>query len=143
MEWAAELKLDRQDPHQLLLREVCSFIEGNLWDPALNPGQIARAHFVSVRHLHSLFSEQGITVSDWIRKRRLEECRNDLSSPVFSQEPVANIALRHGFLDAAHFSRLFRRTFGETPSGFRARIASTWAPEAGAPGGDNGDAAAE
>ena len=123
MERAAVLKLDRQSSHQLMLREVSAFIEANLWDPDLNPTQIAKAHYISVRQLHSLFSRQGATVSEWIRTRRLEECRNDLSSPVFMFEPVASIALRHGFLDAAHFSRLFRAAFGETPSGFRSRLA--------------------
>lgn len=118
-ERAAELRLDRQDPRQALLQEICAHIAANLWDPELDPRQIAQAYYISVRHLHSLFSQQETTVSEWIRQRRLEECRNDLSSPAFAAELVATIAVGHGFLDAAHFSRLLRATFKETPSGFR------------------------
>ncbi|MFT4233254.1 MAG: helix-turn-helix domain-containing protein [Leucobacter sp.] len=110
-----------QNPHQVLLRKIREHIDARLSSPDLNPSQIAAAHHISTRHLHGLFRSQGITVSGYIRSHRLDRCRQDLMSPLFADKPVAAIAARYGFIDAAHFSRVFRAHFGMTPSEVRAR----------------------
>jgi AraC-like DNA-binding protein len=104
-----------------LLKDVHSYIDAHLAEPGLNPGEIAAANFISTRHLHGIFKEQGVTVSAWIRARRLEHCRRDLGDPLLANKPVSSIAGRWGFVDASHFSRLFRSTFGEAPTDFRER----------------------
>lgn len=109
-----------RDPHQILLARIHDFIESHLGDPELSPGSIAAAHYISTRHLHDLFRELGTTVSASIRERRLERCRRDLRDPVLADRPVTAIAARWGFLDSAHFSRVFRAAFGESPTGYRA-----------------------
>lgn len=108
-----------RDPHQMLLQRVYTYIDDNLASPELSPGTIAHAHYVSTRHLHSLFRQADTTVSTWIRERRLERCREDLLDPVLSDRPVAAIAMRWGFTDAAHFSRVFKAAYGVTPSELR------------------------
>lgn len=107
------------DPNQLLMRKVYAFIDDNLSSPDLSPGLIARAHFVSKRHLHALFRQAGTTVSTWIRERRLEGCRKDLLDPVLSDRPITAIASRWGFTDAAHFSRVFKTAYGVSPTKLR------------------------
>ncbi|MGV1033945.1 MAG: helix-turn-helix domain-containing protein [Microbacteriaceae bacterium] len=107
-----------------LLQEIRSYIESNLGDSSLSPNSIAAANFISTRHLHGIFSEEGITVSAWIRNRRLELCQRDLADPLLAQLPVSSIAMRWGFLDASHFSRLFKSTFDEAPTDFRNRCMS-------------------
>jgi AraC-like DNA-binding protein len=102
-----------------LLREVHAYIDTHLSDPDLSPRDIAAATYISTRHLHGIFKEQGVTVSAWIRSRRLEHCRRDLTDPLLDSKPVSAIAARWGFTDASHFSRLFRATFGEAPTRFR------------------------
>ncbi len=57
-----------------------------------------------------------MTVSTWIRTRRLEQCRRDLLDPMLADRPVAAIAARWGFVDAAHFSRAFKTAFGVSPA---------------------------
>jgi AraC-like DNA-binding protein len=109
-----------RDPHQLLLGRIHDFIEAHLGDPDLSPGSIAAAHYISTRHLHDLFREVGTTVAASIRERRLERCRRDLRDPVLADRPVTAIAARWGFLDSAHFSRIFRAAYGESPTGYRA-----------------------
>lgn len=104
-----------------VLQEIRVYIDENLADPSLNPNGIAAANFISTRHLHGLFQGQGATVSTWIRTRRLEHCRRDLTDPLLASAPVSVVAGRWGFVDASHFSRLFRSTFGEAPSDYRAR----------------------
>jgi AraC-like DNA-binding protein len=49
-------------------------IEGRLNDVNLSPNKIAEANGISIRYLHTLFSEQGETVSGWVRRRRLLRC---------------------------------------------------------------------
>ncbi|CAN7395551.1 helix-turn-helix domain-containing protein [Microbacterium maritypicum] len=117
-----ELGLDQvsADPHRALVQRIRSYIDRNLASTDLGPASIAAAHFISTRHLHGLFQEQGVTVSTWIRTRRLEKCRRDLLDPMLADRPVAAIAARWGFVDAAHFSRAFKSTFGVSPSEYRA-----------------------
>lgn len=117
-----ELGLDEvsTDPHRALVQRIRSHIDRNLASTDLGPATIASAHFISTRHLHGLFQEQGVTVSTWIRTRRLEQCRRDLLDPMLADRPVAAIAARWGFVDAAHFSRAFKSAFGISPSEYRA-----------------------
>lgn len=124
--FAGELDLDRAaaDPHQALMQRIRTHIDEHLASTDLGPASIAAAHFISTRHLHGLFQEQGTTVSTWIRTRRLERCRRDLVNPLLGDRPVAAIAARWGFVDAAHFSRAFKAHYGHAPSEARA-LAST------------------
>ncbi|WEK62477.1 MAG: helix-turn-helix domain-containing protein [Candidatus Microbacterium colombiense] len=117
-----ELGLDEvsADPHRALVQRIRSYIDRNLASTDLGPASIASAHFISTRHLHGLFQEQGVTVSTWIRTRRLEQCRRDLLDPMLADRPVAAVAARWGFVDAAHFSRAFKSAFGVSPSEYRA-----------------------
>lgn len=106
--------------HELLDR-VRHYIDANLGDPGLSPTTVAAAHFISARHLHTLFRSEGTTIAAWIRARRLERCRRDLRDPAHSARPIAALAARWGFLDAAHFSRVFKATYRVPPSEYRAR----------------------
>ena len=116
-----ELGLDESsaDPHRALVQRIRGYIDRNLASTDLGPASIAAAHFISTRHLHGLFQEQGMTVSTWIRTRRLEQCRRDLLDPMLADRPVAAIAARWGFVDAAHFSRAFKTAFSVSPSEYR------------------------
>ena len=117
-----ELDLDTtsNDPHRALMQRIHAHIDRNLASADLSPTSIAAAHFISTRHLHGLFQEQGTSVSTWIRIRRLERCRRDLVNPLFADRPVSAIAARWGFVDAAHFSRTFKAAYEVSPSEFRA-----------------------
>ncbi|MGO3678181.1 helix-turn-helix domain-containing protein [Leucobacter sp. UCMA 4100] len=111
-----------QNPHQALLRKIRDFIEHNLGLPDLSPAHIAAAHYISTRHLHGLFQTQGMTVSAYIRTRRLELCRQDLMNPMYADRPISQVASRWGFVDAAHFSRVFRAQFNASPSEIRSEL---------------------
>jgi AraC-like DNA-binding protein len=103
---------------ELMLR-IRASIDAQLGDPDLTPARIAAAHFISKRYLHKLFEAEGTTVSRWIRERRLERCRSALADPRWRDQTVTSIAMRWGLTDAAHFSRLFRETYGCTPTEYR------------------------
>ncbi|MDJ1371995.1 AraC family transcriptional regulator [Gulosibacter molinativorax] len=114
-----DLKRYAADPRRALLQRIRDNIDEHLSDPDLSPNTIAAAAFISVRHLHNLFQDQGQTVASYVRTRRLERCYLDLTDPENFDVPVAAIGARWGFKDAAHFSRAFKGAYGETPSAVR------------------------
>ena len=48
-----------------------------------------------------------------------EHCRHDLRDPLLADRPVGVIAADWGFVDPAHFSRVFRAAYGTTPQEYR------------------------
>ncbi|GAB6897229.1 helix-turn-helix domain-containing protein [Kineosporia succinea] len=113
--------LPRRSDDELLRRRVEVFVEAHLADPGLDPSTVAAAHHISCRRLHQLFRDEPLTVAALVRHRRLERCRADLGTTSGS---IAQIAARWGFTDPAHFSRLFRSTYGCTPGEHRRRSAA-------------------
>ncbi len=104
-----------------LCRQIHRFIGARLSEPTLGPAEIASALEVSVRHVHRVFSLTGSTLGDYIRSRRLEQCRADLANPRLRERTITEIAFFWGFSDSAHFSHAFRNYFGVSPRVFRAR----------------------
>lgn len=122
--FSAELDLSKgtaSNPRAELMHRIRAYIEANLGDSHLNLAAVAAAHFISTRYLHSLFHDENESAANWIRNRRLERCRRELKDPVHARRSISSIASKWGFNDAAHFSRLFRAAFGETPSNYRER----------------------
>jgi AraC-like DNA-binding protein len=113
------LSMRRHGNDQVFL-EARRHIEARLADPELGQEQIAEALNVSTRTLYRAFHAHDTTVSEWIRSRRLEQCRTDLEDERLDHIPVSAIAARWGLADAAHFSRIFKSEFGVSPKCFRA-----------------------
>lgn len=112
-----------------LFRRILEFMESNYTDCELTPEKVAAANGISVRYLHSLFNQAGITVSKWIWERRLKACREDLLDPNMAHMRVSQIAFHRGFNDPAHFSRAFKSRFDISPSKLR-QVAAESQPEA-------------
>jgi AraC-like DNA-binding protein len=101
---------------QVLRDRVMAYIRARLEDPRLSRTTIAAAHRMSPRTLDRIFGGQEWSVSGFVRHERLEAVRRDLENPVLLHRSVAALAARWCFFDAAHFSRLFRETYGYPPS---------------------------
>jgi AraC-like DNA-binding protein len=110
------------DPRTRRLRRARAHIEARLADPALSVPAVAAATHVSVRHLHQLFDPTGYTVAGWIRHRRVEECRRDLTDPALRELPVAAVGARWGFTTASHFGAVFKAGTGMAPGEYRDRF---------------------
>ena len=100
-----------------LRAEIRRYVRAHLQEPGLGPVSIARAFSISVRALHALFEDSDASVAALIRSERLARCFEDLRRR--NGGSVTDIAFRWGFCDAAHFSRVFKREFGLTPSDVR------------------------
>ncbi|MER7706560.1 helix-turn-helix domain-containing protein [Kitasatospora sp. NPDC097605] len=122
--------LERENPEHPtggaeLLSRIRAHIEENLADPDLSPESIARSQHISVRYLHKLFQPDGMTVGQWVRRRRLEACRRELERSSRRQISVSAVAHRWGFVSHSHFSRAFREAFGVSPREWQAYAAQT------------------
>jgi AraC-like DNA-binding protein len=107
-----------------MLQGAKEYIEVHLGDLDLSPDAVAAAQNISTRTLHRLFESEGLTISGWTRNRRLEHCRVELGDGAFDNLSVSSIGARWGLWDAAHFSRLFKSAFGESPRAYRATAAA-------------------
>ncbi|MFD0366619.1 helix-turn-helix domain-containing protein [Streptomyces sp. NPDC059071] len=111
-----------------MLSRIHAHIEEHLTDPDLSPESIARAHHISVRYLQKLFQNDGSTVSQWVRQRRLEACRFELGRST-RRITMAAMAHRWGFSSPSHFSRTFRGAYGMSPSEWQALATAAFAPK--------------
>ncbi|GLX22699.1 helix-turn-helix domain-containing protein [Streptomyces lavendulae] len=108
------------------LSRIRAYIEEHLMDPDLSPESIARAHHISVRYLQKLFQNDGSTVSQWVRERRLDSCRLELGRSN-RRTTMAALAHRWGFSSPSHFSRTFRGAYGMSPTEWQALATSAFA----------------
>ncbi|MFC3607895.1 acetamidase/formamidase family protein [Stutzerimonas tarimensis] len=102
------------------LRRVCARIEPRLGDDQLQIDDIARLEGFSTRYVQKLFKAGSTTFGEYLKQRRLERCRLDLSDPSLSRFSISDLCFRWGFRDAANFSRAFSAAFGMAPRTYRA-----------------------
>jgi AraC-like DNA-binding protein len=115
---------DRSAARSAMRAEIARYVRTHLQEPQLGPASIARAYAMSVRTLHALFEGVDASVAGLVRSERLARCLEDLQQP--NGGSVTDIAFRWGFCDAAHFSRVFKREFGATPSEVRQAALSAY-----------------
>jgi AraC-like DNA-binding protein len=98
---------------------IIHFIEDNLGDSDLSPAKIAAMLRTSPRYVHTIFSRGGETVSQYIRRRRLEECARLLSNAPRGARTISDIAFDYGFASSTNFGKVFREQYGVTPTEYR------------------------
>jgi AraC-like DNA-binding protein len=119
---------DFEDPamKQAMLPAMKRFLDSRLPDPELGIDHVVQAFRCSRSTAFRLFQEIG-GVQRYIRDRRLAQCFRELTEPSSTPKRIHQLAKKWGFQDAHHFSRLFKRQFGLTPS----EAAETAKPSAG------------
>lgn len=114
---------------ETILLSAQAYIDSHLGDITLSPSAVAAHHHVSVRYLQKLFAAHDLTVAGHIRSRRLHRCHRDLADPTQSDRSVGMICAANGIVEASHFSRLFKETYGMSPRAFREQQLSAATPE--------------
>jgi AraC-like DNA-binding protein len=98
------------------IRKVTSHIEANL-DRAIRSGDLAALLNLTPCHFSRAFRASfGEPPLEYVIRRRMERAQGLMLS---TDAPLSQIALECGLADQAHFSRLFRRTVGESPNAWR------------------------
>jgi AraC-like DNA-binding protein len=103
-------------PEQRILLRAKTFILSHLCDLNLNLEAVAASTGMSVRRLSEIFASNGITIAGFIREARLNRVASELRDERFARQTISEIALRNGFNNIQHFSTLFHKHFGCTPT---------------------------
>lgn len=98
--------------------EAKQWVESGLGNPDLSVEAIAEGMGVSSRYLRGLFHGTE-KLSHYILRRRLEESASQLADIANQYSSITAIALRCGFNSPAHYSRAFRKHYGQTPRSYR------------------------
>ncbi|CAM4340425.1 transcriptional regulator FeaR [Acinetobacter dispersus] len=98
------------------------FILENLVHPHLNAQMIADHLGISLRHLYRLFEHKQQSVHKYIQMHRIEKIQYELRDSKNKSVSITEIALKWGFGDSAHFSKLFRKVIGLSPKEYRLKV---------------------
>jgi AraC family transcriptional regulator of adaptative response / methylphosphotriester-DNA alkyltransferase methyltransferase len=103
-----------------LLAEATLALEARHPDPALGIDDVAREIATSTRQLQRVFSElAGSAFRDELAAVRMQNGAVLLQTTAL---PVAEVARRVGYRQAAQFAKAFRREHGVSPSGLRREL---------------------
>jgi AraC-like DNA-binding protein len=102
------------------LRAILAEIAGRFSNPNFDLDHVAGTLGLSRRYVQQLLEETGKSFTEHLVERRLQRSHSMLTDRRYLHLPIVDIAFEAGFGDVAHFHRVFRRQFGDTPSAVRA-----------------------
>lgn len=105
--------------------QIQDFVQQHLASPELSVETVAARFRCSKRHIHSVFSEQGTTLAQFIWRSRLARIHDALGDSRLAHRSVTDIAYQWGFNNAAHFSKAFKAQYGMPPTRYRAEALLT------------------
>ncbi|MBD3006612.1 helix-turn-helix domain-containing protein [Streptomyces sp. 5-10] len=106
-----------------LAQAAKDLVNSHLADPELSPRMLARELNVSLRTLQRAFAATGESLTAYIRHRRLEEARLALTAPS-ARLSVSELAAHWRFADTSHFTRAFKKRYGQTPTEYARSVGS-------------------
>ncbi len=109
-------------PHmkQKLYEGLLQYIEGHL-DEDLTLEHLARNFYVSKYHIAHVFKENlGISIHQYITKKRLAMCRD----AILSNTEIQKGYLMYGFKDYSSFFLAFRKEYGLSPKEYKELFSS-------------------
>jgi len=99
-------------PERIAMVKLRMVIEDRLTDLTADRTSIAADVGFSERHVNRLLAQEGTSITELFRKRRLAKCREAIER---SDRRINDIAREFGWTLSANFARDFKREFGLTP----------------------------
>ncbi len=107
---------DRQINHYERINQVKRYIRLHM-DEELNREELARIAGYSVVHFHRIFTAHvGENITAYVRRARMERAARQLLA---NRANITEIALASGYETPASFGKVFKQTFGVSPTEFR------------------------
>ena len=98
------------------VQKVINHINLNLSEPHTLKSLAALCH-ISPSYLSSLFKQEtGSTLIDYINTQRVKRAAQQLTT---TDRSISEVAEEMGILDVNYFAKIFKRTFGMTPTRYR------------------------
>jgi len=86
-------------------------------NPSIKPGMLAEHHGISPAHFRRAFHQfLEVSPQEHLTRLRLEEARRAL---ILTELPISEVATISGFESPVHFSKIFHRRVGLSPSAYR------------------------
>ena len=99
-----------------LALQVSAWVQNHLSEP-VDTGKMARAFHFSRPHLSRKFRlETGMTLTDFILRKKSEEAGRLLT---YTDKSLTSVSEYLGFSSQSHFARVFKKYMGMTPAEYR------------------------
>jgi AraC-like DNA-binding protein len=100
-----------------LFARIRDVIKNGFADPDFGPYEVAAKTGISLRYLQKLFTQRGMTCSEFIYSLRLDRAAHLLHRRglLDTRQSLSEIGYACGFSDYTHFARKFRHRFGHPP----------------------------
>lgn len=116
LEFAGRMRAAAGDGLSPAVKRAVRYVEDNLYNK-IAVSDIAAAAGYNRSHLAELFKrETGITMTEYVRKMRIEEAKKLISKDV----RLSVVANSLGFCSQSHFCKCFKEETGMTPLEYRA-----------------------
>ena len=108
---------DREKQQKELEKQVLEYLETCFRDPGLSQVKVADTFKISTYTLSRLFKNQvGIGFAEYVNSKRLEYAKDLLLTTSCS---IKEVAQQSGYASESYFGRIFKATYGSSPSAFR------------------------
>jgi AraC-like DNA-binding protein/ligand-binding sensor protein len=116
-----QIVLEKQNAEPPLVHKAREYILQHKTEP-LSLAAVAHASGASVFHFCKVFKKStGLKFTDYVARVRLEDAKTQLLNP---SRRISEVAYDVGFQSLTQFNRMFKRTFGQSPTEFRAHLHS-------------------
>lgn len=113
----AKLSVKRTTKQGDLIRRINDLIDKEYANPNLSLNWIAESLDMSSIYLSRVYKQQTLTaIVDVINNVRLDRAKEHLEKTDWS---VVDIAVKTGYTSSSYFHRMFKKSFGVTPSDYR------------------------
>lgn len=104
------------DRYEERLRQINHYIYNN-YDQPISMKELSEKLFLSNGYLSRFFKKNyGMSFAGYLTNVRVFHAADDL---IYTDEPITRIAYNNGFTSAALFNKVFKKSYGQTPSEFR------------------------
>lgn len=110
--------LKREQRYSDLTKNCCNYIRSHLYEDLSVPSISQALRFSPSYLAHKFKEETGKTVQQYVRTERINEAKLLLRADY----PTTEIAFELGFSSQSHFTDIFKRETGMTPTQYRKKV---------------------
>lgn len=112
--------LDINDRYEERIQQINNYVYAN-YDQSISMKDLSEKMYLSNGYLSRFFKKNyGMSFASYLTNVRIYHAVDDL---LYTDAPITRIAYNNGFTSAALFNKVFKKTYGISPSEFRKKAA--------------------